>query len=70
MAMYYQKLSDAMWYFGHVLTGVAIVVNHYNYYVAIVVVFFGQGITMISRPVGRISGGQITIDRPTTATKA
>jgi len=33
---------------------ISIVVNHYNFYIAVVIVFIGQFITMISRPIGRI----------------
>jgi hypothetical protein len=52
--MNYQNLADGMWYVGHVITAVSIVVNHYSFPAAVVVVFVGQTITMISRPIGRI----------------
>lgn len=48
-----QTFADCLWYAGHVLTGVAIVVNHYNFAAGVVVVFVGQSITMLSRPIGR-----------------
>lgn len=61
--MNYQKLADALWYAGHVVTAMSIVVNHYNFPAAVVVVFFGQTITMVSRPVGRMeSGNQAVVE--------
>jgi hypothetical protein len=51
--MDYRAIADGMWYSGHVLTGISIVVNHYNFVAAVVIVFLGQAITMASRPVGR-----------------
>lgn len=53
--MNYQLLSDCLWYVGHVLTGISIVINHYNFYTAISCVFVGQFITIISRPIGRMN---------------
>ena len=50
----YELIVDCLWYSGHILTGTAIVVNHYQYYTALVCVFVGQFITMISRTIGRI----------------
>ena len=49
----YERIADCMWYAGHVLTGIAIVVNHFHFYAAVSIVFFGQAITMASRPIGR-----------------
>ena len=54
MATNYQLIADCLWYTGHMMTGVALVVNHYSYPAGIVVVFTGQLITMISRPIGRL----------------
>lgn len=54
MVVNYILLADYLWYLGHMLTGISIVVNHYHFYTAIVIVFVGQFITMISRPIGRI----------------
>jgi hypothetical protein len=54
MKINYILFADCLWYCGHVLTGISIVVNHYHFYIAIVIVFVGQFITMISRPIGRI----------------
>jgi hypothetical protein len=54
--MDYATLADIMWYVGHVITAMSIVVNHFNFPAAAVTVFVGQAITMISRPVGRIKG--------------
>ena len=57
--MNYLQISDFLWYSGHILTGVAIIVNHYYYYYAVVMVLFGQFITIISRPIGRITNKEI-----------
>lgn len=54
----YTILADCLWYFGHVLTGCAIVVNHYNYSMGILCVFIGQFTTIISRPIGRINNSR------------
>jgi hypothetical protein len=51
--MNYERIADCLWYAGHVLTGISIVVNHYNFPAAVVIVFVGQSVTMISRPIGR-----------------
>jgi hypothetical protein len=56
--MNYTILADCLWYFGHVLTGCAIVVNHYNYSMGILCVFIGQFTTIISRPIGRINNSR------------
>lgn len=52
--MKYQFYADILWYIGHIITGFAIVVNHYNFEMGVVTVFIGQIITIISRPIGRI----------------
>lgn len=52
--MKYETLADIMWYVGHVITAMSIVVNHFHFPGAVATVFVGQAITMISRPVGRI----------------
>ena len=52
--MNYLQVSDYLWYAGHILSGIAIVVNPYNYYIAVTMVLTGQFITIISRPIGRI----------------
>lgn len=52
--MNYGVLADCLWYAGHVLTGIAIVFNHYDFYVGMTFVLVGQFITIISRPIGRI----------------
>ena len=52
--MNYQLFADILWYAGHTLTGVAIIVNHYSFYMGILTVFIGQFTTIISRPIGRI----------------
>jgi len=52
--MNYVLIADCLWYTGHILTGIAIIANHHNYYVGITCVFVGQFITIISRPIGRL----------------
>jgi len=52
--MNYLQISDYLWYAGHVLSGLAILINPYNYYIAATLVLTGQCITIISRPIGRI----------------
>jgi len=38
MDLNYILLADCLWYSGHILTGISIVVNHYHFYTAIVIV--------------------------------
>jgi hypothetical protein len=52
--MNYILLSDILWYSGHILSGLSIIFSHNNYYLAVSLVIFGQFITIISRPIGRI----------------
>ena len=52
--MNYMFISDILWYFGHILTGSTIIVNHYNYNLAVIVAFIGQFLTIMSRPIGRL----------------
>ena len=52
--MNYFLLGDILWYLGHILTGCSILFSHTNYQVAVVLTIFGQFITMISRPIGRL----------------
>lgn len=52
--MDYLLLSDCLWYMGHILTGMSIFFSRNNYYLAVALVVFGQSITIISRPIGRI----------------
>lgn len=56
--MNYLLLSDCLWYLGHIMTGSSILFTHDNYYLAIAFVSFGQCITIISRPIGRITTNQ------------
>ena len=58
----YQTIADIMWYSGHVLTGLSIVFTHNNYPLACACVFIGQGITIFSRPIGRIKEIEDTND--------
>jgi len=52
--MNYLLVADCLWYTGHVLTGMAIVANHYNSSMGLSCVFIGQIITILSRPISRI----------------
>ena len=52
--MNYFLVADILWYLGHIMTGSSILFSRTNYYVAIYLVFIGQFITIISRPIGRI----------------
>ena len=53
--MNYTLFADYLWYFGHILTGSSVLFTRDNFYMAVTFVFFGQFITMISRPISRIS---------------
>lgn len=57
----YETISDCLWYTGHILTGIAVVINHYedNFWITILFVTIGQFLTMISRPIGRIKKNRI-----------
>jgi len=57
--MDYLLISDYMWYFGHILTGCSVIFTHENYFLSVSLVAFGQCITMISRPIGRIKNNYI-----------
>ena len=52
--MNYILLADFLWYSGHILTGSSIIFSPTNYHLAISLVFVGQFITIISRPISRI----------------
>jgi hypothetical protein len=52
--MNYLRISDYLWYTGHILSGLAIIVNQNSYVLSATMVLFGQFITIISRPIGRI----------------
>ena len=62
--MNYLKISDYLWYTGHVLTGFSIIFTHVNYNIAVSFVFIGQFITIISRPIGRIKNDSLKIKEP------
>jgi len=53
--MNYFLLGDILWYLGHTLTGCSILFSHTNYHVAVFLTIFGQFLTIISRPIGRIN---------------
>ena len=53
--MNYFLLGDILWYLGHILTGCSIIFSHINFQVSIALTIFGQFLTIISRPIGRIN---------------
>jgi|LauGreSBDMM110SN_4_FD.fasta_scaffold47186_2 hypothetical protein len=57
--MNYLLISDIIWYGGHILTGISILFTQNNFYVAVSLVAIGQFITMISRPIGRITNDEM-----------
>jgi hypothetical protein len=52
--MNFLLVSDFLWYTGHILCGSSILFTHNNYFLAVTLVFFGQFITIISRPISRL----------------
>jgi len=52
--MNYSWIADVLWYMGHIITGTAILISKNHYWGAVACVWVGQGMTMISRPIGRI----------------
>jgi hypothetical protein len=52
--MNYILISDCLWYSGYILTSLSILFTYDNRYLSISLVFFGQFITIISRPISRI----------------
>ena len=52
--MNYIFISDCLWYSGHILSGIATILSHSNFEIAISLVIIGQFITIISRPISRI----------------
>jgi len=52
--MDYMLISDFLWYSGHILSACSVLFSHTNYNLSILFVFFGQFITIISRPISRI----------------
>lgn len=62
--MNYSLLADVLWYSGHVLTASSIVFSETNRNVAICLVFVGQFITIISRPIGRIKNTEKIYNEP------
>lgn len=58
----YQLLADILWYTGHILSGIAVLINHYNFNIGIIFVSIGQFMTIISRPIGRIKSIMLADD--------
>jgi hypothetical protein len=64
--MNYILLADFLWYSGHILSSCSIIFSQSNRYLAISLVFVGQFITIISRPISRIKDiAKIEIDNGT-----
>jgi hypothetical protein len=61
--MFFKIISDILWYLGHIFTGCSILFSHDNYYIALSFVFFGQFITIISRPIGRLHNPPLWITK-------
>ena len=57
--MDYLLLSDLLWYSGHIFSGISILFTHNDFYLAVSFVFFGQMITILSRPISRINNNRI-----------
>lgn len=57
--MNYIFVSDILWYSGHILTGISILLSKNYYYLAVSCVFFGQFVTIISRPISRLHSNTI-----------
>jgi len=57
--MDYLLLSDLLWYSGHILSGISVLFTRHNFYLAVSFVFFGQMITILSRPISRINNNRI-----------
>ena len=65
--MNYFLLADFLWYSGHIMTGSSIIFSSSNHYLAIYLVFIGQFITIISRPISRINNtSKIEINNETS----
>jgi hypothetical protein len=58
----FNLIADILWYTGHILTGIAIFINHYEFYEGISFAIIGQFIIIISRPIGRIKNSIIISD--------
>jgi hypothetical protein len=52
--MNYLLISDILWYSGHIMSDISIFFTKGHFYVAVSLILFGQFITIISRPIGRI----------------
>jgi Na+-driven multidrug efflux pump len=51
--MNYPLLADALWVTGHVISALAVVVNHYHFYLGVTFGVTSQLLIIISRPIGR-----------------
>jgi hypothetical protein len=56
--MNYVLVSDILWYSGHIMSGISIFFTHRNFALAASLVLFGQFITIVSRPIGRIQNAK------------
>jgi hypothetical protein len=55
-------LSDNLWYFGHIFSALSIMFTRDNYPIAVSLAIFGQSITIISRPIGRLTNIHVMPD--------
>lgn len=60
--MDYVLVSDCLWYAGHILTGASVFVSRNN---AVFFICVGQFITIVSRPISRISFVKVQEHEPT-----
>lgn len=51
----FQLIGDIMWYAGHILCGISILITSANFWAGVAFVLAGQGLTMLSRPIGRLN---------------
>lgn len=62
MQIDYSGVADMLWYAGHILSGISVLYSSSHYEEAVVLVLIGQGITIASRPIGRVKPQLVTID--------
>ena len=57
--MNYPLIADYLWYAGNVLSGISILFTRDQYELAVSLVLAGQAITILSRPIGRITESKV-----------
>ena len=63
--MNYKLFADILWYLGHILTSMTLIINHFNFHYGIICVCFSQFIIIISRPIGRLDNKEHIISDDT-----